>query len=157
MMRKQRKVIGLVSFSGGLDDRPPDVTGAAAALSRRGFRVFCLPERLRQLLIVDGDDFMEITIAADISTDDSQKMSAADWEIVGALMDEVNDIVKPFGCVGADSFGLLEPDHVPFEDIDFGKRLLRYDEEAMAREIVERKKQLARFRDDTEFTRGERP
>jgi hypothetical protein len=141
MPTKQHQVVGVVIFSGGDDDFPPDVTGAAAALSRRGFRVFCLPERLKALLLLEGDDFMEVTIAADISTDDSRKMSAADWEIVGALMDEAGDIVNPFGAM-ADGFGPLGPDHVPLEDV-FGKRLLCYDDEAIAREIVKRKKELA--------------
>jgi hypothetical protein len=112
--------------------------------------VFCLPERLRSLLLVEGDDFMEVTIPADISTDDNRKMSAADWEIVGALMDEANVIVSPFGAL-ADSFGALGPDHVPLEEV-FGERLLCYDEEEFARAIVKRKKELAMLRAGTRGT-----
>ena len=78
---------------------------------------------------------MEISIAANLSSDDCRKLSADDWKIVGAIMEEVNTIVDPYGAL-ADDFGPLPPDHTPFDHL-FGE--LTKNDDALAREIAARR------------------
>jgi hypothetical protein len=107
--------MGTVIFSGDLDEC--DVEGAAAELRRRGFEVLHMPEKFRRRLLHPLDDFLEVSITADLPGG-SDDLGADDWKIVGAVMDEVNAIVDPYGAM-ADDFGPVTPDHIPFSQVFF--------------------------------------
>jgi hypothetical protein len=94
------KIIGMVIFSGDLN---PDPGSAAAALRQHGFEVQRMPEKFRPRLAHPKDYFFEVTIDGDASDVDTR------WA-------EVEELVSGFGAY-ADSFGMREPDHVPFSDL----------------------------------------
>ena len=123
-MTKRQKVVGTVAFSGDMDERDPET--ASIELQRAGFEVERMPEKFRPHLLLVHDDFLEITIGADLSSDINRELTKDDWEIVHALWAKANAIVPPSGG-NVDDVGVVERDHKPFDHLfsDLRRRTMR--------------------------------
>jgi hypothetical protein len=78
------RIAGLIAFSVELE---PDPDGAAIALRKAGFTITRLPARFWHLLI-PGDDFLYAVTGGAITDD---------YKILGAVMNEINVIVRDYG------------------------------------------------------------
>ena len=76
-------IFALCCFAAGLD---PDPDAAAEALRAAGYRVFRLPQALKDTLEIKGDDFIEVRGPGNDDKDSRDAMEA-----------DVNRIVEPFG------------------------------------------------------------
>lgn len=128
MSKQRRKVTGLVVFSGELD---PDVEGATAELRQHGFEVVRMPEKFRRLLLHPRDDFAEVAKTVRLSSDDWEKLTAAEQKILNEIWDEARKIAARYGAE-VDSFGPAQPGEQPFE-VEFGE--LAKDDAKLAAEI----------------------
>ena len=128
----RKRIMGLVTFDG---ERDPDVEAAVAELRRAGFGVVRMEEKFRRLLHHPRDDFVEVSIDAELSSDDLQKLSADERKIVDKFRQKVDAIVAGYRAE-ADSFGLAQPGELPLAVV-FGRELVAADE-ALAAEIDKR-------------------
>jgi len=114
-MTKRQKVVATVIFSGhDLDRRDPET--ASVELQEAGFAVERMPEKFRPHLQLVHDDFLEITIDADLSSNENRKLTADDWKIVYALWDKAKAIAGRHGG-DVDEVGVVERDHKPFDHL----------------------------------------
>jgi hypothetical protein len=110
-----RKLIASVAFSGGLGDPSftndverdfdldPDI--AADELRQAGYEVSLLPDKYTARLAHPLDNFIEAVI-----------FGPNDPKVIGAIMDEVEAIVRKYGGVCLEC-GPIGRDYVPFADL----------------------------------------
>ena len=123
-MTKRQKVVATVIFSG--EDPRRDVETTSVELQRAGFAVERLPEKFRPQLDLVHDDFLEITIGAELSSDENRKLTKADREIVNAIWAKAEAIAGRHGG-DVDDVGVVERDHKPFDHLfgDLQRRTMR--------------------------------
>jgi hypothetical protein len=97
------KIVGTIVFSGELH---PDPSDAAEALRMAGFEVTMMPEQFLFRLAHPEDYFMEASIEG-----------IDDEKIVGAIKNEIDAIVDPYGGLCMEWGPIPSDDYVPFEGI----------------------------------------
>ena len=121
MPTRNTRLMATAVFGGELD---PDVDAACDALLKAGFAVTRMPERLRPLLYLPNDDFIEAY--KDVAMEED---CCCTRQIEGFLpsdcacsimMDEINKIVKDYGGL-CDECGPIDHTYVPFEDTFSGE------------------------------------
>jgi len=115
MPTRNTRLMATAVFSGELD---PDVVAACVALENAGFAVTRMPERLRPLLCLPNDDFIEAY--KDVSMEED---CCCTRQIEGAIlpldcacsmmMREIDKIVKDYGGSCPEG-GPIDHTHVPF-------------------------------------------
>jgi hypothetical protein len=111
------KFFSTVVFSGNLPDL--DVDRALAELTKAGYTVTRLPDALRAILDVPGDDFAEVSFEAP----NAERAEDA-FEEISAVVDQYGGALDPY-----DDAGPMQPDHVPFAWFEIPKVPRRTDVE----------------------------